>query len=147
MGQKHTVVIATLLAISVLGNLDAARADTIEISPGADLGGEISRLQAGDELVLQGGTYTLSSRLSVGVRGTDGQPIVIRSQDGENAHITRDASQNVINVENASHLILRGLQVTGGSHGIRISDSSFITIEGCEVFDTEAFGGSTGFGE
>lgn len=113
-----------------------ARAATIEIGPGANLGQEIAGLGPGDELVLQGGTYTLTSKLTIGVSGTAAQPIVIRAKDGETPHITRDASQNVINVENAAYVELRGLEVSQGSHGIRILDSSFITIENCHIHDT-----------
>ena len=42
-------------------------------------------------------------------------PIVIRSKDGEVAVITRDASQNTINVDNSEYVILRGLEIDGGS--------------------------------
>lgn len=113
-----------------------ALAASYEIGPSANLGQEIAKLKAGDELVLQGGTYTLTSKLTIGVSGTAALPIVIRSKDGETAHITRDASQNVINVENAQYVVLRRLEVSKGSHGIRMLASSFITIEDCHIHDT-----------
>src|SRR5690606_17674868 len=114
----------------------SAWAATIEIGPSANLGEEIAKLSPGDELVLQGGTYTLTSKLTISVSGTEAQPIVIRAKDGEVPHITRDASQNVINIEHAEHIVLRGLEVSEGSHGIRMLDASFITIEDCHIHDT-----------
>lgn len=113
-----------------------ALAASYEVGPSANLGQEIAKLKAGDELVLQGGTYTLTSKLTIGVSGTAASPIVIRSKDGETAHITRDASQNVINVENAQYVVLRRLEVSKGSHGIRMLASSFITVEDCHIHDT-----------
>lgn len=127
------------VALSILGSLGfvrSAQAAPYEIGPSANLGAEIAKLKAGDELILQGGTYTLTSKLTIGVSGSAGAPIVIRSKDGETAHITRDASQNVINVEKAQYVILRGLEVSAGSHGIRLLDSSFITVEDCHIHDT-----------
>src|SRR6185503_17586651 len=60
------------------------------------------------------------------------------AKDGEVPVITRpDANQNTINVMNASYLVLKGLEVTGGSHGIRLDNSSFITIEECHIHDTD----------
>ncbi|MGE3673531.1 MAG: right-handed parallel beta-helix repeat-containing protein, partial [Polyangiaceae bacterium] len=88
------------------------------------------------ELVLQGGTYTLNFRLGITVNGTAAMPIVIRAKEGETPVITRDAAQNTINIENSSYLTLQGLEITGGSHGIRIDDSDFVTIEDCHVHDT-----------
>ncbi len=114
-----------------------AMAATIEIGPMDDLRAEVGNLQPGDELVLRGGTYNLGSRFSIGVSGTEQQPIVIRSKDGETATITRpDAGQNTINIENASYVTLRGLEIRGGSHGVRMMDSNFITIEDCEIHET-----------
>lgn len=123
-------------ALPVLFATAPAWAASYEIAPGANLSQEIAKLKAGDELVLKGGTYTLSGKLTVSVAGTANAPIVIRSKDGETAHITRDASQNVINVENTKYVVLRKLEVSKGSHGIRITNSSFITVEDCHIHDT-----------
>lgn len=113
-----------------------ARAAVYQIDPGDSLQAAIDLLLPGDQLVLEGGTYVLSSRLSVAVTGTPLQPIVIRAAAGEVAELHYpSAAQNVINVESAAHLVLRGLEVTGGSHGIRIAASSFVTIEDCHVHD------------
>ena len=131
--MKKLAILSSLSTLLVSGSALAA---TYEIAPGANLGQEIAKLKAGDELVLKGGTYTLTSKLTVSVAGTSAAPIVIRSKDGETAHITRDASQNVINVENTQYVVLRKLEVSKGSHGIRITSSSHITVEDCHIHDT-----------
>jgi hypothetical protein len=72
------------------------------------------------------------------VSGTAQAPIIIRAKDGEVPVITRpDAGQNTINIANNSYVVLRGLEVTSGSHGIRMDHTSFITIEDCHIHDTD----------
>ncbi|MEZ4231028.1 MAG: right-handed parallel beta-helix repeat-containing protein [Polyangiaceae bacterium] len=113
-----------------------ARAASSEIGPSDDLRAALNGLTPGDELVLRAGTYDLDFRLAITLNGTAAMPIVIRAKDGETPVLTHDPSQNVINIESSSYLTLRGLEVTGGGHGIRIQDSDFITIEDCHVHDT-----------
>jgi hypothetical protein len=128
---------ASLFAAATLFASLPANAAVFEITPSDDLIASINKLQPGDELVLAGGTYNLSSKFSITVSGTAQAPIVIRAKDGEVPVITRpDANQNTINIENNSHVTLRGLEVVGGSHGIRLNNASFITIEECHVHDT-----------
>ena len=136
MSRPSRFVYAAVGLAAVLGSR-WARAEQIAIGPTDDLKATVATLQPGDELVLDGGTYNLTSRFGISVSGTESSPIVIRSKDGEVATITRpDAGQNTINIEGARHVVLRGLEITGGSHGVRIMDSSFITIEQCEIHAT-----------
>jgi len=110
---------------------------TTEIGPGDNLQSAVNALQPGDELILQGGTYTLGSRFSIQLTAMAALPILIRAKQGETPIVLYpSASQNVINVELSAHVTLRGLEVTGGSHGIRIADSDFITIEDCHIHHT-----------
>ena len=97
-------------------------------------------LQPGDEVILAAGVYSDVRRMSVRHQGTEAAPIVIRAAEGAVAVITRpDANQNVMNIEGARYLALRDVEVTGGSHGIRINKNAsgdqakFITIERCHV--------------
>jgi len=98
-----------------------------------------SSLAPGDEVILAGGVYTDSRRMSMGHRGTAEAPIIIRAADGATPIITRpNARQNVINIEGAQYLTLQGLEVTGGSAGIRIKakngyDAKFITLNGNHI--------------
>jgi hypothetical protein len=127
--------LAWVLQIAVLAL--AAGAEAIEIGPGDNLQGHVNALQPGDELVLRGGTYTLGSRFSIQLTGSSESPIIIRAKAGENPVIVYpSAAQNVINVEYSRYITLAGLEVTGGSHGIRILDSDFITVESCHIHHT-----------
>jgi hypothetical protein len=92
-------------------------------------------LQPGDEVILAPGVYRDGRRLVIGHRGTAERPIVIRAASGARAVLERpDARQNTINMIGAQYLILRGLEITGGSTGIRLMKSDrypckFVTIE------------------
>jgi hypothetical protein len=109
----------------------------VQITPSDNIRNAISALKPGDELVLGAGTYSLNSRFAVSVVGEADRPIVIRSAPGADVliHMTT-RSQNIMEVQNSQHLVLRGLKLTGGSHGIRLMSSSYITIEDCEIYDT-----------
>src|SRR5689334_7561998 len=99
--RRRTTLLAGILAA---GAPRAAVAKTVNIDTTGDLPAAVAALAAGDELVLAGGTYSLSSRFSIGVTGASGAPIVIRSKDGETAVITRpDANQNDVNIEGAAY--------------------------------------------
>jgi MYXO-CTERM domain-containing protein len=101
----------------------------------------------GDELILQGGTYNISQLFTISLVASEAMPIVIRAKDAEVPIITRpDANQNVINIEDSAYVELRGVEVVGGSHGIRIRDSDFVTIEACHIHDTADVAISANFG-
>jgi hypothetical protein len=115
-----------------------ALAVTKEIGPSANLAMELAALNPGDELMLQGGTYTLgTSQLAISRSGTAAMPIIIRGKTGERAHITRpNQNQNIADIS-GRYLVFRDLEFSGGSAGLRfLSSASFITIERCNVHDT-----------
>ncbi|MCP4898987.1 MAG: hypothetical protein GY906_18615 [bacterium] len=126
-----------LLCVGLLLTAGWVRAASMEIGPADDLESAINQLDPGEELVLQGGTYVETDRLSVTVFGTVVDPITIRAKDGETPVITYiNDSQNVMNIENSQYLVLHGVEITGGSAGIRITNSNFITISDCHLHDT-----------
>lgn len=113
------------------------RAAVTEIGPGDDVRAAIAGLEPGDELVLQGGVYSFDSRFNITVVGQPEQPVIIRGKEGEDAIIEMTTgSQNILEIQASSYLVVRGLHFRGGSHGIRLMDSDFITIEGCEIYET-----------
>jgi len=114
----------------------ASYGTVVEIAPGADVRAAIAALQPGDELVLQGGTYAFSSRFAVTAVGTPGQPITIRGKAAELAVITNVSTQNVMEVDGSQYLVLKNLRITGGSHGVRLMNSDFVTLEDNEVYET-----------
>jgi hypothetical protein len=114
-----------------------AHAAVVELSPGGDVRAAIASLRPGDELVLRGGTYVFNSRFAVTAVGTVTQPITIAGKAGEAAVIQMStASHNVMEIVGSRYLVLRNVKVTGGSHGVRLMDSDFVTIEDNEIYET-----------
>ncbi|HEU0036832.1 MAG TPA: right-handed parallel beta-helix repeat-containing protein [Kofleriaceae bacterium] len=146
-----------------------AAAGTYEIGPGDDLFGRLRMLAPGDEVIVHAGTYTTPGFFEVAWAGTEAAPIVVRGADGERPVIAGTLAQNVIDLS-GSYFTLRGFELRGGSHGIRLGSTDHavledlvlhdlgdvgiscnrpglacaaITIRGCEIFDT----GKAGTGE
>lgn len=124
------------LLLAEVWSVDSVRADVVEIGAGDDVRAAIAALDPGDELVLRGGTYPFTSRLAVTAVGTASQPITIRGKAGESAIITNVPTQNVMEVDGSRYLVLKNLHITGGSHGVRLVNSDFVTLEENEVYDT-----------
>lgn len=106
-----------------LGSMAAVSADVIRVGPRDDwfaiLAGD--SLKPGDELVFHAGVYSDARRLVLRHRGESGNPIVIRAAEGQRVLFRRpDAKQNSMNLEGCRHLVLSGLEITGGAAGIRI---------------------------
>jgi hypothetical protein len=115
----------------------ATPAVAVDITPSGDLRAALAALQPGQELVLAGGTYTVSSGFRATVVGTEAQPIVMRAKTGESPVIQQtNSGQNVFEISGSRYFVVRGIEFTGGSHGVRLIDSDFITIEDCEIHDT-----------
>ena len=108
-----------------------------EVAPGDDLQSTINALQPGDELILRGGSYRFNSGFRITVNGASDAPIMIRAADGETPVIFQEsASHNVIEVFGSSYVTLEGIEFTGGSHGVRLMDSDYVTVRECEIHDT-----------
>ena len=108
-----------------------------EIGPSDDLEVAAAALSPGEELVLRGGTYFFDENVTITANGTAAQPITIRAKNGEQPIIEQaTTNQNVVEINGSSHLVISGIEFTGGSHGIRLINSDYITIEDCEVHET-----------
>jgi hypothetical protein len=135
MSNTTLRVISPLIAVAVCSS--EAHAAVVEIAPGADVRAAIAALDPGDELVLSGGTYTFSSRFAVTAVGTANQPITISGKAGDIAVIFMNTTnQNVMEVDGSQYLILKNLRITGGSHGVRLMNSDYITFEDNEIYET-----------
>jgi Right handed beta helix region len=131
------MVVRIGIALALPSFAALTHAETIEITPADDFEVEANALSPGDELILHGGTYLFDGNVTVSVNGTAAEPILIRAADGETAVLRQaTANHNVIEINGASYLVLRGIEVTGGSHGIRLISSDYVTIESCNVPDT-----------
>ncbi len=124
-------------AAVLLAAFSTAPAFAVDITPSGDLRAAIAALKPGEELVLAGGSYNLNSRFGVTVVGTEAQPIVMRAKTGERAIINMTTDQqNIIEITSSRYFVVRAIEFTGGSHGIRLVDSDFVTIEDCAIHDT-----------
>lgn len=126
--------VSSLAAVALLAS--TAHAQTM-VGPTDDVEGAIASAGPGDEIVLAGGMYTLDERFSFDIAGTEAEPIIIRAAEGEVPHLHRPGSgQNIIDIDGAEWVTIRGIEFSGGSAGLRVSRASNFTIEDCEVHDT-----------
>ncbi|MGB5268334.1 MAG: right-handed parallel beta-helix repeat-containing protein [Polyangiales bacterium] len=137
LGVSRAVSVAALLVWAGFAVPAVAAAEVFLAGAGDDVEALINALQPGDELVLSGGMYTLSERFSFAIAGTETAPITIRAAEGELPHLHRpNANENIVDIDQAEHVTIRGIEFSGGSAGLRISGARFLTIENCEVHDT-----------
>jgi hypothetical protein len=135
----YRITVRHLLAAGLLLRSAALCAAEIEIGPGDDFRAAMQNLAAGDTLVMHGGTYPLSSHFELNLAGTAERPITIRAAAGEQPVLHYvDDSQNIVNIADSNFLVIDGIEFSGGSRGIRLTNSSDITIRNCHVHDTAA---------
>ncbi|MEM0924587.1 MAG: right-handed parallel beta-helix repeat-containing protein [Planctomycetota bacterium] len=118
----------------------AANADATDTENGERLYHAISRLKPGDRLEIDRGTYSVDRLWDLKVSGTADSPIWIVAAPGKSVLITRpDRRQNILNVgqrQPVKFLCLRGIEFTGGSHGIRLGRCSDVWIDRCHIHHT-----------
>lgn len=106
-------------------------------SDGEGLVKAVAALQPGDRLEIAAGTYRVERLWDIRVSGTAEAPVWIVAAEGAQVVITRsDDRQNVVNVGQAgpvSYLCLRGLEITGGSHGLRLGQCEEVWIDQCHI--------------
>jgi len=100
----------------------------------------VAALQPGDQLVIAAGTYSVARMWDIRVSGTAEAPIWIVAEEGARVILTRpDDKQNVLNIGQGgevSHLCLRGVEITGGSHGLRLGRCREVWIDQCHIHHT-----------
>ncbi len=152
--MKHTLILLTALLLAPLAALHAAEArnapDWANIAPkrivkhsntrNDTLPGAVAALQPGDQLVIAAGTYSIERTWHIEVSGTAEAPIWIVAEEGAQVVLTRqDAKQNVLNIgqnKPLHHLCLRGVEINGGSHGLRLGQCSDVWIDQCHIHHT-----------
>lgn len=107
---------------------------------GAGLVRAVAALVPGDRLSLASGRYSVKNLWDIAVSGTAEAPIWIVAAEGAEVIITRpDAKQNVINIGQGGpvkFLCLRGLEITGGSHGVRLGHCEEVWLDRCHIHHT-----------
>jgi MYXO-CTERM domain-containing protein len=111
----------------------------IEITPQDDLWATLQALQAGDEVIVHAGDYDIPGFVDIVLPGSEALPIVIRAADGETAVIHGIPEQNTFNIS-GSWYTLRGLEIAGGSHGVRVGTSDHATFEDLDIHGTADVG-------
>jgi hypothetical protein len=100
----------------------------------------VAALQPGDQLVIAAGTYSVDRLWDIGVSGTAEAPIWIMAEEGAQVILTRpDDKQNVLNIGQGGdvrYLCLRGVEITGGSHGLRLGRCREVWIDRCHIHHT-----------
>jgi hypothetical protein len=112
---------------------------------GAALVAAMGRLQPGDHLKISAGTYSIDTIFNLTLQGTPSNPIWITARPGDRVILTRpDARQNVINVGTkkvpARFIVFQGLEITGGSQGLRIFRADHLWIDNCYIHDVGGVG-------
>jgi len=107
---------------------------------GAALVKAVEALQPGDKLEIAAGTYSVERMWDIGVSGTADAPIWIVAANDAQVIITRpEDKQNVLNVGQGGpvkFLCMRGLEFTGGSHGVRLGHCSDVWLDQCHIHHT-----------
>lgn len=97
-------------------------------------------LRPGDRLEINSGTYSVERMWDLAVSGTAAAPIWIVAAADAKVVITRsDNQQNVLNVGQGrpvQFLCLRGLEFTGGSHGVRLGQCRDVWVDRCHIHHT-----------
>lgn len=100
----------------------------------------IAALQPGDQLVVSAGTYLINPMWDIKISGTAEAPVWIIAEEGAQVILSRpDAKQNVLNIGQGApvkFLCLRGVEITGGSHGLRLGQCSDVWIDRCHIHHT-----------
>jgi hypothetical protein len=100
----------------------------------------IASLQPGDHLAIASGTYSIDHFWDITISGTRTLPITIAPARDATVVLTRaDARQNTVNLGQSravAFVCLRGLEITHGSHGLRIGAASDVWIDQCHIHHT-----------
>lgn len=129
--------------IALLFVTTTAWAEVTEIFPGQSFKAAFESLGPGDTLIVHEGTYSESgARIRISAKGTVSEPITVKGAEGEaRPLITRPAGstpQNTINIEGATYVTIRHLEITGNGDGINMSGGPHhITLEDNEIHDID----------
>jgi hypothetical protein len=141
MQRGMPVALAAALIAVVAAALPAGAA-TVHLYGGQGFEKAVEGVKPGDTVIVHKGTYADTGRISITVKGTAASPVVIRAAAGEpRPLITRPAgstAQNTINIEGASHVTIKGLELSGNGDGINMSKQPHhITLEDLEIHDID----------
>jgi hypothetical protein len=127
-----------------------AHAGTFELSPGTDLQGIFDTIAPGDEVILEDGTYNVTSTLYLREKqASEALPIVIRAADGAAPVLqfgpdleSGEYGGRILQIESSTWIELRGITFRGDSTassgdqsygGVRFDNASNIWMVDCLI--------------
>lgn len=158
MKGRLAVAWAALVAIEASGA-------TLEAWPGEDIKALVNGMNAGDTLVLHGGTYNIVGLKITGKNGSDSNWTTIRAAEGESPVLVCSTSYNGIDIKDSSYVHIKGLDIRHASEGVKLDSTGtsqhhilledlkvhemdgvgiagpgtgnrYITVRRCEIYDT-----------
>lgn len=140
-GMRHVLaaILVPSLSLPLFVAPTVALAETYEVRSGDDLWGRLATLEPGDTVIVHEGTYTQTGRFEATWAGTASAPIVVEAAPGARPVLTRDGNQNLMNLH-GSFFTMSGLELTGGSHALRLSNVSDATFERLLIHDSDDVG-------
>jgi parallel beta-helix repeat protein len=136
-----------------------------EAQPWCTISYAIGRLKGGDELYVKQGRYDEDVYID-GPSGSPGKPTVIRTYPGHRVTIRGEGNTGRVKITGVSYLTLDGFTITNFQQGLFVEgasrhivvqnctihdvgqealhvkeNSSFVTIEGCTIYNTQVIGG------
>jgi hypothetical protein len=106
---------------------------------GSALKAALNGLTAGQKLVISAGTYSISSYFDLACTGIASAPITIEAAPGATVvFVQTNGGENVMNVGSGSpvrYVVIRGIEWTGGSEGVRFYDCANVWFDRNHVHD------------
>jgi hypothetical protein len=154
------ILILSMLTYAIPASPAAAQGQTYYVDPGGSnstgdgslahpwktIAYGVTRLSAGDTLLINPGTY--SDYVYVNTSGTAAAPITIRANGPavviEGANVTRDA----FFIENADYVVIDGITIQNAPRaGMRLSYANHVTIRNCTFANNAVWGLFTDFSD
>ena len=125
----------------------SALAVEVELGPTDDVSALTSSMQPGDVYTFTGGLYELETGPTWRGVGTESEPIILKAKEGDTPVIQITSGGAVATLEDAAYITIEGIVFTGNDqwnvedsganwYGLRVNNSSNITIENCEIRQT-----------
>ena len=122
-----------LLFVGLFLLSSSAHATDYVVGPSDDLWATMQGLVAGDTLTVTGGTFNTPGYVMLDWQGSAEAPITIRASEG--TLIVGDPSQNAMNIT-GQHFSLSGLEITEGSHGLRLYNVHDALLDNLHIHHT-----------
>jgi parallel beta-helix repeat protein len=133
------IAAGVVLAASVVASV-ASAGTVYTIAPGDSVAAALTRLRAGDTLVLRGGTYAEAVNVTM-PKGTAAAPIVVRAAAGERPVIT-----GLFWIGDPTYTAFDGINVTwgaasggSGNHMVKLKGGTHWTFTRAEVWGAQSY--------